>query len=147
MADIKLIQGTRTELTPADLIPDQGDILSTDLHQLAADDTTAHADEVRVEVEFTAGSADEAVNIYLAQSNAAGTWLDGNATISSATVAVDVLPNLGPPAPVIVQAAGTKGSGVFRCTAAAFVIVVESASTLALAGLKVFVTPLHYNST
>ena len=146
MADIKLIQGavqTPTFTNSASIA--QNTPMSTAAVLLSADDITAQEDEVRVDIDFAGGTAGEAVNIYIAEGNAAGEY-DGDAPVDSAVVPVDSLPNLGVPVPVIVQAAGGRGSGVFRVTKSRFVVVIENAGAIAITTVGVNVTPLNYQS-
>jgi len=146
MAEIKLLQSP--VITPAlgGDDPAQDIAISSAEITLVADDITAIPDMVRVNIDFTGGTIDEAVNIYIAQGNTLGE-VDGNCPAMSAAVPVDVLPNLGVPVPVISQgAAPSRGSGIFRIAKSRLIVVVENKSTAGIAALVVNVTPLNYQS-
>ena len=142
----KILQGAKATLTPDNLGPSSDIATTTERHNLAVDDTTAHEGEVRVDVTFGGGTVGQAVNIYLAQSNFDGTVVDGNCLPAQNSLVLDILTNLGVPASVITQATSSAGSGVFRCTTAAFIIAIHNDTTAAISSLTVNVTPLSYSS-
>lgn len=148
MANILLLPTSVAQSLTLVATPISGNRQSSQIINLAADDTTAHADEIQITIEANGSATGEAVNVYVAEGTHAGPDDFDGPVPESGSPTVDQIKNINLPSSLIMgPTVLMRTSMVFRVNKPRFIVVVHNATAVALTALVATVQIYNYEST